>query len=272
MTSRRASTAWCPSRTPRAGEDHRPNNLDYCSRTLAGFMVNPNVGAVLLVDDGGRRRDRLRTSPPSCASTTTRSIAVPHASFTRRGGFEDDLAAAAALVEPWLPEVGRPARAPSSRWPTCGSAAVRRLRRLLRHHRATRCPGRCRPRWCGTAAPRCSRRDRRADRRRGLCAGERPRPSRPPATSCARSRLQGAASLARRHRRGQPVRRQHLPRPLQHRAEVDRRRPQARPGGCGSTTCIDYGEAACARTASTSWTAPATTWRASPARSPPAAT
>lgn len=34
------------------GTPKRPNNLDYLTRTLAGFAVHPNVGAVLIVDDG----------------------------------------------------------------------------------------------------------------------------------------------------------------------------------------------------------------------------
>jgi altronate dehydratase len=34
------------------GSHDRPNNADFVLRTLAGFMVNPNVGAVLAVDYG----------------------------------------------------------------------------------------------------------------------------------------------------------------------------------------------------------------------------
>ena len=35
------------------GEERTPNNLDLLLRTLGGFMVNPNVGAVLVLDHGG---------------------------------------------------------------------------------------------------------------------------------------------------------------------------------------------------------------------------
>src|SRR5215212_5993067 len=35
------------------GEGRAPNNLDLLLRTLSGFMVNPNVGAVLSLDHGG---------------------------------------------------------------------------------------------------------------------------------------------------------------------------------------------------------------------------
>ena len=86
------------------GEDHRPNNLDYVLATLAGFLLNPNVGAVLLVDELGD----VVTGEDVAAFMRDHDypeIDVPHAFFTRRGGFEDDLAAAAALVEPWVPEV-----------------------------------------------------------------------------------------------------------------------------------------------------------------------
>ena len=87
-----------------AGEDHRPNNLDYVLAALAGFQLNPNVGAVLLVDESGD----VVTGADVAAFMRRRGypeIAVPHASFTRHGGFEDDLAAAGALVEPWIPQV-----------------------------------------------------------------------------------------------------------------------------------------------------------------------
>ena len=87
-----------------AGEDHRPNNLDYVLATLAGFLLNPNVGAALLVDELGD----VVTGEDVAAFMREHGypeIAVPHGFFTRRGGFEDDLAAAAAVVEPWIPEV-----------------------------------------------------------------------------------------------------------------------------------------------------------------------
>ncbi len=87
-----------------AGEDQRPNNLDYVLATLAGFMLNPNVGAVLLVDEDSD----VVTGADVDAFMREHDypeIAVPHAYFTRRGGFEDDLSSAAALVGPWIPEV-----------------------------------------------------------------------------------------------------------------------------------------------------------------------
>ncbi|MDX6263369.1 MAG: hypothetical protein QOH84_5057, partial [Kribbellaceae bacterium] len=86
------------------GEDGTPNNLPFLLATLAGFALNPNVGAVLIVDTDGELvsgqaiKDFMaeRGYPP---------IRVPHAYFTRKAGFETDLTAAGRLVEPWLPVV-----------------------------------------------------------------------------------------------------------------------------------------------------------------------
>ncbi|MFC5262443.1 UxaA family hydrolase [Kribbella qitaiheensis] len=86
------------------GESGTPNNLHVLLATLAGFALNPNVGAVLIVDtedelvSGQAIKDFMAEKgyPP---------IRVPHAFFTRHGGFEADLTAAGRLVEPWLPVV-----------------------------------------------------------------------------------------------------------------------------------------------------------------------
>jgi altronate dehydratase len=86
------------------GEEDAPNNLRLLLTTLAGFLLNPNVGAVLVVDteDDVVSTRQLRDF---MAEHGYPPIRVPHAFFTRRGGFSADLAEAAALVEPWLPQV-----------------------------------------------------------------------------------------------------------------------------------------------------------------------
>ncbi|HEY9292935.1 MAG TPA: UxaA family hydrolase [Microlunatus sp.] len=94
-----------------AGEDSRPNNADFVLAVLAGSLVHPNVGAVLLVDDPGA----VITSKDINRFMAERgypTVAVPCAGFTRHGGFEDDLAEAAGIVEPWLPEVLQARRTP----------------------------------------------------------------------------------------------------------------------------------------------------------------
>ncbi|TWD80046.1 altronate dehydratase [Kribbella amoyensis] len=86
------------------GESGTPNNLHFLLATLAGFTLNPNVGAVLVVDteedqvSGQAIRDFM-------AEQGYPDLQVPHAFFTRSAGFETDLTTAGALVEPWLPVV-----------------------------------------------------------------------------------------------------------------------------------------------------------------------
>jgi altronate dehydratase len=86
------------------GEEGTPNNLHFLLATLAGFALNPNVGAVLIVDaeedlvSGQAIRDFMTQHDYP-------EIRVPHAFFTRQAGFEKDLTTAGALVEPWLPVV-----------------------------------------------------------------------------------------------------------------------------------------------------------------------
>lgn len=86
------------------GEEGRPNNLRLLLATLAGFLLNPNVAAVLVVDAPGDVVSG-RAVGNYLAEHGCPPIRVPHAFFTRRGGFEADLRTATALVEPWLPVV-----------------------------------------------------------------------------------------------------------------------------------------------------------------------
>ena len=86
------------------GGASRPNNLDHVLRVLAGFMVHPNVGAVLAADDGTgsytsddvRRFMQARNYPLDH---------VPHAFFRIERGYEEEIARAAVFIEGWLHEV-----------------------------------------------------------------------------------------------------------------------------------------------------------------------
>ena len=86
------------------GGTGRPNNLDHVLRVLSGFIVHPNVGAVLAVDDGTgaytnddvRRFMEGRNYPLGH---------VCHAFHRIEGGYEEEIARATALIERWLPEV-----------------------------------------------------------------------------------------------------------------------------------------------------------------------
>ncbi|MGH3354539.1 MAG: UxaA family hydrolase, partial [Nocardioidaceae bacterium] len=83
------------------GEDQAPNNLGFLLATLAGFLVHPNVGAVMLVDEpdgavvGADVRDYMREHGYP-------EVLVPHAFFTRRGGFGDDIDRATEIVASWV--------------------------------------------------------------------------------------------------------------------------------------------------------------------------
>ena len=93
------------------GGGPRPNNLDAVLRVLAGFMVHPNVGAVLAVDDGAgsyASADLERFM----ASRGYPLDHVLHAFHRIDGGYEAEVARAVALVEGWLPAVAGAARTP----------------------------------------------------------------------------------------------------------------------------------------------------------------
>ena len=93
------------------GGTGRPNNLGHVLRVLAGFMVHPNVGAVLAADDGAGAfsNDDLRRF---MADRDDPLDHVPHAFFRIECGFEDEVARAVGLIEGWLPEVAAARRRP----------------------------------------------------------------------------------------------------------------------------------------------------------------
>ena len=86
------------------GGHDNPNNTESVLRTLAGFIVHPNVGAVLCVDYGLEPVDNARLR----AYLTDHDYpldAVPHEFLTLKGGFQAGLEQAEAIVEGWLEEV-----------------------------------------------------------------------------------------------------------------------------------------------------------------------
>ena len=93
------------------GGGPRPNNLDYVLRVLAGFMVHPNVGAVLAVDDGAGSY----TSVDLERFMGARGYPLDHVlhAFQRiDGGYEAEVARAVARIDEWLPEVAGARRTP----------------------------------------------------------------------------------------------------------------------------------------------------------------
>jgi altronate dehydratase len=86
-----------------------PNNLDFVLRTLTGFMVHPNVGAVLAVDFGSEGYTNDDVS--AFATEHDYPLAqVPHAFMRVSGSIPDELNRAQELVASWLPQVGAMAR------------------------------------------------------------------------------------------------------------------------------------------------------------------
>ncbi len=95
------------------GDVENPNNLTLLLRTLAGFIVNPNVGAVLVVDYG--------IEPVTNAMLHEYMIehgyeldAVTHQFLSLSGGFQENLAKGEAIVREWLPVVNRVERTDES--------------------------------------------------------------------------------------------------------------------------------------------------------------
>jgi altronate dehydratase len=98
------------------GGDATPNNLDMVLRTLCGFVVHPNVGAVLCVDCGAE---------PVCNAALRRTLAEddypvqepdgPRLDFLSLDGSRE-LSAwidhGAEIVQPWLKQVGAARRSP----------------------------------------------------------------------------------------------------------------------------------------------------------------
>lgn len=82
----------------------RPNNLDFVLRTLAGFMVHPNVGAVLALDygTGAYGNAQLEAFMRSRAYPLDH---VPHAFTTIDGDLDAQLERAGAQISAWLLQV-----------------------------------------------------------------------------------------------------------------------------------------------------------------------
>ena len=87
------------------GEERAPNNLDLLLRTLSGFMVNPNVGAVLVLDHGGEEAVTNNMLRSYLEDHHYPVHDVPHEFMSLEGGFRGDLERAKSLVRGWLEEV-----------------------------------------------------------------------------------------------------------------------------------------------------------------------
>jgi len=94
-----------------AGVD--PNNRELVLRTLAGFMVHSNVGAVLAVDRGTEIvTDRMLANYMRLNGYPLNDVL--HRFETLKGGFDEDLERSAGIVAGWFETVNRVARKPAS--------------------------------------------------------------------------------------------------------------------------------------------------------------
>jgi len=86
------------------GESKTPNNIDMLLRTLAGFTVHPNIGAILLVDYG----TEAVTNEMLKAYMQREGYAlddVVHHFHRLQGSFDTDLAGGAEIIDSWLDDV-----------------------------------------------------------------------------------------------------------------------------------------------------------------------
>lgn len=93
------------------GSHAHSNNQEQLLRTLSGFIVHPNVGAVLSIDAGGpglrnaMLRDYMRGQGYPLED-------VIHSFMSLRGPFREDLRRGIDIVQQWLPRVNAEERGP----------------------------------------------------------------------------------------------------------------------------------------------------------------
>src|ERR687897_447897 len=80
------------------GEGRTPNNLDLLLRTLSGFMVNPNAGAVLAFDHGGEGAGTNEMLRSYALEHGYPVDDVPHEFMSLEGSFRADLERAKSEV------------------------------------------------------------------------------------------------------------------------------------------------------------------------------
>ena len=86
------------------GESRTPNNIDMLLRTLAGFTVHPNIGAMLLIDYG----TEAVTNEMLKSYMFREGYAlddVVHRFYRLQGSFDTDLAGGAEILNGWLESV-----------------------------------------------------------------------------------------------------------------------------------------------------------------------
>lgn len=88
------------------GAESKPLNFELTLRTLAGFMVNPNVGAVLCVDFGNEAVCNAALAH-YLQEHRYPTAALPHRFLSICDGYEAALEEGARQIESWLPRVNQ---------------------------------------------------------------------------------------------------------------------------------------------------------------------
>jgi altronate dehydratase len=91
------------------GGGERPNNLDLLLRTLAGFIIHPNVGAVLAIDYGVEAITHTLLQDYMHAHHYPLDEVLHHF-LTLQGSFEESLTQGADIVQGWLGPVNQTTR------------------------------------------------------------------------------------------------------------------------------------------------------------------
>ena len=95
------------------GEEKTPNNIDMLLRTLAGFTVHPNIGAMLLVDYGTEAvtNEMLKEymQREGCELDN-----VIHNFFQIEGSFDTNIVRGSAVIDGWLDTVNSVSRTEQS--------------------------------------------------------------------------------------------------------------------------------------------------------------
>ena len=86
------------------GEGRTPNNIDMLLRTLAGFTVHPNIGAMLLVDYGTEAVTNEMLQSYMRREGYVLDDVV-HRFYRLQGSFDADLANGAEIINGWLDSV-----------------------------------------------------------------------------------------------------------------------------------------------------------------------
>ncbi len=95
------------------GEEKTPNNIDLLLRTLAGFTVHPNIGAILLVDYGSEAvtNDMLKEY---MQREDYELDSVTHNFFSIEGNFDTNIVRGVEIIDGWLDAVNRTPRTEQS--------------------------------------------------------------------------------------------------------------------------------------------------------------